>query len=295
MLGIPIGSFIGGVGTPAGSAINVLGLSMMEQNGAPRVPFLSWMVIGLPMVAIMLPVACLVLMKYYPPEIDTIGDLSDIQKERRQLGPISASEYKVMIIMGAMMIAWILGTWYPTIFDTFVVGIVGACIMFLPGVNLFTWKEAQDATGWDALLMIGAVTSLGALSTKTGLAKWIVDSTMGGLHELNLVLLLLVISAFTVAMHLVLPINPAIIAAVVPPMMELGKTAGVNPAIYGLPVIFTTSCSFLLPLDAVPLVTYSKGYYKMFDMFVPGLIISIVWIFVMTALLRVLGPALELM
>jgi solute carrier family 13 (sodium-dependent dicarboxylate transporter), member 2/3/5 len=295
MLGIPIGSFIGGVGTPAGSAINVLGLAMMEQNGAPRVPFLSWMVIGLPMVAIMLPVACFVLMKYYPPEIETIGDMSDIQKERHQLGPISANECKVMVIMGAMMVAWILGTWYPTIFDTFLVGIAGACVMFLPGMNLFTWKEVQDATGWDTLLMIGAVTSLGAVSTKTGLAKWLVDTTMGGLHDMSLVALLLLISAFTVAMHLVLPVNPAIIAAIVPPMMLLGKASGVNPAIYGLPVVFTTSCAFLLPLDPVALVTYSKGYYRVFDMFVPGLIISIVWIFVMTGLLRVLGPALGLM
>jgi sodium-dependent dicarboxylate transporter 2/3/5 len=55
-------------------------------------------------------------------------------------------------------------------------------------------------------------------------------------------------------------------------------------------VIFTTSCAFLLPLDAVPLVTFSKGYYRMFDMFVPGVLISIVWVIVMTLLLRFVGP-----
>ena len=142
--------------------------------------------------------------------------------------------------------------------------------------------------------MIGAVTSLGAACTRTGLAKYVVDSTMGGLTELSMIAVIFVICAFTVAIHLVVPINPAIIAAVIPPIIILGNTAGVNPAMYALPVVFTTSAAFLLPLDAVPLVTYGKGYYKMWDMFVPGLIISAIWVVVMTVLLRVLGPMLGL-
>jgi sodium-dependent dicarboxylate transporter 2/3/5 len=295
MLGIPIGSLIGGVGTPAGSSINLLGLSMLEQGGVPRVPFLSWMAIGVPMAAIMLPIACFVLLKYYKPEISTIGDISEIQRERQQMGTMSVSEKKVLGLMSAMLVCWILGTWYPTIFDTFLVGIAGACILFLPGMSLLTWKEAQDATGWDTLLMVGAVSSLGAASTRTGLAKWIVDSTMGNFEGLGLVALIAVISAFTVVIHLLVPVNPAIIAAIVPPMIVLGNNLGVNPAIYALPVIFTTSAAFLLPLDAVPLITYSKGYYKMFDMFVPGAMISVAWIVVMTGLLRFLGPMLGLL
>ena len=58
--------------------------------------------------------------------------------------------------------------------------------------------------------------------------------------------------------------------------------------------MFTASCAFLLPLDAVPLVTYGKGYYRMFDMLVPGAIISMAWVVVMTALLLLIGPWLGL-
>lgn len=295
MLGIPIGALIGGVGTPAGSSINLLGLTVMEQNGAARIPFLYWMAIGIPMIIIMLPVACWVLMKYYPPEIKTIGYLSEIEHERRLLGSISGQEWKVLAIMSTMLVLWILGTWYPTTFDTYIIAMAGAGVMFLPGINLFTWKEVQENTGWDTLMMIGGVTSLAAASTKSGLAKWIVDSTMGGLHEMSLIGVVVIISAFTVVIHLILPVNPTIIAAIIPPIMLLAKSTGVNPAIYALPVVFTASCAFLLPLDAVPLVTYSKGYYRMFDMFVPGLIISIVWVIVMTALLRFVGPAVGIL
>jgi sodium-dependent dicarboxylate transporter 2/3/5 len=57
-------------------------------------------------------------------------------------------------------------------------------------------------------------------------------------------------------------------------------------------VAFTASCAFLLPLDAVPLLTFARGYYRTFDMFVPGAVISVAWVVWMTALMMLLGPPL---
>jgi solute carrier family 13 (sodium-dependent dicarboxylate transporter), member 2/3/5 len=294
MIGIPVGSLIGGVGTPAGSSINLLGLTMIEQNGGQRIPFLYWMAIGIPMVAILLPIAGWVIVKFFPPEIKTIGVMEDIHREQREMGPISTQEKKVIALMGLMIVLWISSTWLPAV-DVFVVSILGACAMFLPGIGLFSWKEAQNATGWDTLLMIGAVTSLGQASARTGLAAWLANSALSGLGGLSPLMVIAAISAFTVVIHLLLPINPVINAVMIPPIMVLGTAAGVNPALYALPVIFTASCAFLLPLDAVPLVTYSKGYYKMFDMFIPGLILSAVWVVLMTALLLLIGPMVGLL
>ncbi len=294
MMGIPIGSLIGGVGTPAGSSINLLGLSIIEANGGARVPFLHWMAIGIPMIIILLPIAAWVLVKFYPPEIKTIGVLEDINRERRALGPFNTQERKVIGFMSVLGVLWISSTWVPAL-DIFMISILGACAMFLPGVGLFTWKEVQNATGWDTLMMIGAVTSLGTASSRTGLAKWLADTALGGMQDWGAMAVIAAISAFTVVIHLLLPINPVIVAVMIPPIMLLGNAAGVNPALYALPVIFTASCAFLLPLDAVPLVTYSRGYYKMFDMFVPGAIISVFWVILMTGLLMVIGPMVGLL
>ena len=294
MIGIPIAALIGGVGTPAGSSINLLGLIMIEQAGGERVPFLHWMAIGIPMVAVLLPVAAWVLVKFFPPEIASIGDLEEIHDERRRIGPVSRNEWKVVAIMSAMLTLWVASTWLP-VFDTFLVAVVGAVAMFLPGVGLFTWKEVQQVTGWDTLMVIGGVTSLGQASSRTGLATWLAESALGGLADWNAVALIAAISAFTVVIHLMLPIAPVINAVMIPPIMVLGAAAGVNPALYALPVIFTASCAFLLPLDAVPLVTYSRGYYRMFDMLPPGLVISAVWVVLMTALLIGIGPLVGLL
>jgi solute carrier family 13 (sodium-dependent dicarboxylate transporter), member 2/3/5 len=291
MIGIPLGSYIGGIGTPAGSAINILALSLIERGGGPRVPFLHWMAIGIPMMLIMLPIAAWVLLKFYPPEMKSIGDIEDIKRDLRQLGPVTANEWKLIFIMSAMIALWILSTWFPA-FDITLVGIGGATLMLMPGFKLFTWDEINQNMGWDSILMAGGVISLGVASTTSGLAKWLVASTLTGLQDWSVLWVVAAISAFTIVAHLLVPVNPALVAVMIPPILILAMSVGQNPALYTLPVAFSTSCAFLLPLDPVPLVTYSKGYYRMTDMFAPGLVLSVVWAIVMTALFMFIGPLL---
>ncbi len=112
MMGIPIAAFIGGVGTPAGSAINVLGLGFIQQHGQVTVPFLHWMAIGIPMVIVLLPVAWWALLWAYPPEMATIGELGAVTAERAALGRMRPVELKVLAILAAMLTLWILSTWY---------------------------------------------------------------------------------------------------------------------------------------------------------------------------------------
>jgi sodium-dependent dicarboxylate transporter 2/3/5 len=88
MMGIPIAAFIGGIGTPAGSSINILGLSFIEQYGKVRVPFLHWMAIGIPMVVILVPIAWWALVRCYPPEVAAIGAMDAVAAERARLGSI---------------------------------------------------------------------------------------------------------------------------------------------------------------------------------------------------------------
>jgi sodium-dependent dicarboxylate transporter 2/3/5 len=142
--------------------------------------------------------------------------------------------------------------------------------------------------------MIGGVTSLGAASARTGLAQWLVDGSIGGIQDWHALWIVALISAFTVLIHLILPIGPVVNAVLIPPIALLALSTGQSPVLYALPVAFTASCAFLLPLDAVPLITYAKGYYRMVDMLIPGTIISIFWVITMTLLMVLLAPVLGL-
>ncbi|HYE64701.1 MAG TPA: SLC13 family permease, partial [Pyrinomonadaceae bacterium] len=111
MMGIPIASLIGGVGTPAGSSVNILGIYFIEQYGQVRVPFLSWMAIGIPMVLVLTPLAWWVLVKFYPPEVDSVGEVEEIKSERAEFGPMSAAERKVIALLFIMVVLWVASTW----------------------------------------------------------------------------------------------------------------------------------------------------------------------------------------
>jgi sodium-dependent dicarboxylate transporter 2/3/5 len=289
MMGIPIAALIGGVATPLGSSINILGINLLQETADIDVKFLQWMAIGVPMVVVLIPFAWWVLIRVYPPEVESIGDISEFKEEMLSMGPLKTEEMKVIAILGIIFVLCILGTWVKPL-STATVLIGGSVVMFFPGINLLTWRDVEKFIGWETVLMIGSVISLGLLATKTGLSTWLVNNTLGGITGWNIVLLVAIISAFTVVLHLPLPIAPTINAVLIPAMVDLARGAGINPAIFALPVAFTASCAFLLPLDAVPLVTYSKGYYRMFDMLIPGTIISIAWVILMTALMLTIGP-----
>ena len=291
MIGVPIGSLIGGVTTPAGSSVNILGLHFIEQFGNVRVSFVEWMAIGVPMAVGLVPVACWAILRSYPPEVATIGDAGEIARERAALGSMSLQEKKAASLLSIMMVLWISGSWIEVL-DVLTVGLGGAIVMFLPGIRLLTWKQAERAVGWDTMLMIGGVTSLGTASVNAGLAGWLVDLSLGGVASWPIFWVLIAISAFTVIIHLALPIGPVVNAVVIPPIALLALNAGVNPALYALPVAFTASCAFLLPLDAVALLTYSRGYYRMHEMLAPGALVSAVWVVWMTVVMLVVGTFL---
>ena len=294
MIGIPFAALIGGVATPAGSSINILGIFFIQEYGDVTIRFLDWMVIGVPMVVVLLPLSAWVLLWWYPPEMAHVTGVGDVETERTRLGPVSAKEWRVLLILATMIVLWILSTWVAA-FNVVLVSMVGALAMFLPGMGLFTWKEAERGIGWEALLMVGGVTALGAASVETGLAQWLVDGSLGGLEDWSAMGVVAVVSAFTVVIHLALPIGPVINSVLIPPLALLALSTGQNPALYALPVAFTASCAFLLPLDAVPLVTYGKGYYRMLDMLVPGAVLSLCWVVLITVLVVVLGPMVGLL
>ena len=291
MIGIPIAALTGGVATPAGSSINMLGLNLLKASAGIEVGFLHWMALGIPMVIILIPFEWWAILKCYPPEIESVGDLNEFKEELHSMGKLKTTEKKVLTIMIILFVLWVASTWIKQI-DVATVSILGAVAMFLPGINILGWRQIEAAIGWETVLMIGSVTSLGIAASKTGLAGWMVTGTLGGITGWNMILLVALISAFVVVFHLPLPIAPAINAVLIPAMVVLANQAGINPALFALPVAFTASCAFLLPLDAVCLVTYSKGYYRMLDMALPGVLISIAWVIVMTAVMFIIAPML---
>ena len=95
MIGIPIAATVGGLGTPAGGALNVMTISMLQSIAGINISFLKWTLICYPFAIIMLLICWFILCKIFPAEIDNVEGLDNIEEQKKALGPMTVGEKKI--------------------------------------------------------------------------------------------------------------------------------------------------------------------------------------------------------
>lgn len=293
MIGIALAALIGGMGTPAGSSTNVMALSVLESAAGVKVEFLQWTILAMPIVLLVTPLAYFVLINWFKPEITKLEGIENAREELAALGALSLQEKKYIAIMAITLVVWITesihGMGIP------ITSTLAAVTFFLPGINLMTWNETKGSIMWDVILVINVCTALGNLIWTTGAAGWIAGGVSGIFGGLSLAVMLIVLGLIVVFGHLICPVNPALVSILIPIACGIAAAQGINPAVLAIPVGFMVSCACLIPLDAITLITYGTGYYKMQEMFLPGLAISIGWVLIATVVMLILPPMMGLM
>lgn len=293
MLGLPLACLIGGVGTPAGSGTNILTMNMLQSTANVQISFFQWSAIGFPMVVLITPIAWWAVMKVYPPELTELAGMDTIAEDYRALGPLTSKERLYIFLLAVNVALWCTTDFHHLSLPA--AAVLGCTLFALPGMSFIEWSRDRSRIGWDILFLVGAANSLGVSLWQNGAAAWIAGLTLGGIEGVPLVLTIALVSLFTIAIHLVIPVNTPIVGVILPPVAALAAALNINPAVLALPLGFSVSAAVLLPLDAVSLVTYQAGYYKMSDMFRPGLIISAGWVIITVALMYLIATPLGLM
>ena len=276
MIAIPAGSVIGGFMTPAGGPTNLIAINALEAVGI-RVTFLDWMIVGYPVGIICCIISAIIVSLVFKSEPITDEAIANAKIMISGAGKLTAREIKALLIVIAMFVLWILSTWVP-LFDTTLVALLGMCVMFLPGIQVITWKEYVENSSWDALFLIGGVGALAFAAGATGAAAWLINTVLGGAAGWSPLIVAIAVSAVSCGMHVLNPSGPAVAGIIVAPMILLAQKAGVS--ITGMAIIaaFWSGVTFMLPTDAVPMFTYAYGYYSIKDMLKNGWIPSVILI-----------------
>lgn len=276
MIGIPIAAAIGGIGTPAGSGLNVLSISLLKDVSGIEINFLQWTIIGFPMALALTLIAWFIIKNWYPSEIKEVKGLEDVKQKLKDLGKMSTLEKKFSVIFFITLIMWFSSPWSginPTI-----VAIITASVFFLPKINLAEWDKVKNVISWDSLFLVGTASSLAMMLVSTKASAWIANTFLSGFAGSSMIVLLLAVSAFGVFSHLIVPVANAVLAIAIPIVAILAEQAGINPIYLVMPIAFTASNVFLMPLDPIPLTSFPYGYWTLPDMIKPGFVISLVWI-----------------
>ena len=286
MIAVPVATMIGAFTTPIGSTINLLALNELYTHTGMTIPFVQWMAAGVPITIITLPIAWWIIMKVHKPaEINQ--DMVKAFIEKLEIPKkMTKAEITALVITGLMMVLWISSSWISGI-NIMVVALLGACVLCIPQLKTLKFDAFVNSIGWDSVFLIATVISLGNLMVTNGVSDFIV-SVLPVLNVPTPVLIAFAAALFF-ALLIIIPVAPSLVVIMGAPLIALAIGAGASPSIIMLVAAIAGCACFLLPLDTVPLLTYSKGYYSIKDMFISSLPIQIFLIIVMAVWLTVIG------
>lgn len=285
MIGIPIGSLTGGIATPIGSSSNITMLELLTQTNGMEITFLQWMIIGVPIAIISVILSWIALTMMFRPAPLSHEQLGALQRTCYNLGKLSTKEIKILVLLALMFGMWIATSWVKVV-DSTAVAVIGMIIMFLPGMDLLTWDEYSKEVPWDLVIMLGCLMALAASMLSTGAIDWVAESVLGNAGTWNPYLVLFAIGAVIALLRAFIPSGPPIVVMLTPALIAIAQSAGLNGFAVIMAMSIWAQITFLLPaVDALYLITYSKGYYTIPDVLKFGLPLTIILLVLFTFLL----------
>jgi len=299
MLAIAYSASIGGMATLIGTPPNLVLAGVIKTSYNIEINFLQWMSFGLP-ISILLLFICwkyLTSIAYKFDDQNFDSGLNEINDQLKNLGKISYEEKSVMIVFIGTALAWItqsfiIKKYIPEIDDT-IIAIIAAVILFiLPNKEgnkkLLSWDDAVKLP-WGILLLFGGGMALAKGFDTSGLAIWI-GSQMSFFNTIPLIALLCLLVAM-VNFLTEITSNLATTAMLLPVLVALAESIGVNPYYLLVGATVAASCAFMLPVATPPnAVVFGSKILKIDDMIKKGFWMNLISIFILTAAVYWLLP-----
>jgi sodium-dependent dicarboxylate transporter 2/3/5 len=301
LLGVAYGATIGGMATLVGTAPNAMLAAFMQETYGTEIDFSRWMLVGLPLSAMMLPLAWLVLTRLaFKVDFKTSDEgRATLRHLKEELGAITVPEKRVATVFVLMALTWISRPLLVTVpgleaLDDSGIAMAGGVALFLiPSGDksdplLLRWTYAEQLP-WSVLILFGGGLTLASAVSRTGLAEWLGGSlqTIGALP-----LAAIVIIAATMIIFLTeLTSNIATTATFLPVVGAIAIESGFDPIVLTVPVTFAASCAFMLPVATPPnAIVFGSGMLTIPKMVRAGMMLNIVGIFLVSLVALFLAP-----
>jgi sodium-dependent dicarboxylate transporter 2/3/5 len=300
MLGIAYAATIGGMSTLVGTAPNIVFSAFMLETYGVEISMIDWMTLGVPLAAVMLVSAWIILTKYvFPISFITSNDTKEhLHRMLDDLGPLSKDELKISVIFGLTALAWI----FRKGLDNFEllsgltdagIAIISAILLFMiPSSNnkddLLNW-DSSNKLPWGLLILFGGGLSIAAQINSTGLGVWIGEglSILGTVPPIMLIFFVAALIIFLTE----ITSNVATTSTFLPVFGAVAIGLGILPVSLTVPVCLAASCAFMLPVATPPnAIVYGSGKFTIATMMKAGLLLNIIGIFVVTLFAYFIAP-----
>lgn len=301
LLGVAYGATIGGMATLVGTLPNAMLAGFMLDTYGTEIDFSRWMMVGLPLAMVMLPLAWFALTRWvFTVDFETSGEGTAALKEMRdELGKMSAPEIRVAIVFTTLAVAWVTRPLLVNLpglsaLDDSGIAMAGAIALFLiPSGDktdplLIRWQYVEQLP-WNVLLLFGGGLTLASAVSRSGLAEWL-GVSLQGLGGLPIFALVVIVAAMIIFLT-ELTSNTATTATFLPIVGAIAIASGIDPIVLAVPVTLAASCAFMLPVATPPnAIVFGSGLLTIPKMARAGIALNIVGIIIVSLAALLLAP-----
>jgi sodium-dependent dicarboxylate transporter 2/3/5 len=206
------------VGIKTAAAQNMVAIGFIEKTLQKSITWLEWFIAAAPFGILMSVALYFVMTQMMHPEVTDIpGGREQIRKSLADLGPMKISEKKLLAISLTLLLFWSTeGVLHS--FDTSTTTITAVALVFLPGIGIMTWKDAQPKIPWGTIVLFGIGISVGTALLQTKGASWLADIAVVefGLKNATALFVLAVLTLFLTFIHLGFASATALASAMIP-------------------------------------------------------------------------------
>lgn len=301
LLGLAYGATLGGMTTLVGTPPNAFMVGFMQSTYDIEIDFARWMMVGVPLAIIMLPITWLALTRLVFKVNFKASDeaRNQIRALSGNIGPITQAERRIGFLFVALVMGWMLRK--PIISLTGAaeltdagLAIFAATAAFLipsgsqPG-NLLRWEDTSRLP-WGVLILFGGGLALAAGMSSSGLTLWI-GQQLAPLGSINLAILIIAATALVIFLT-ELTSNLATTATFLPVMAALAVETGYDPLMFVIPVTLAASCAFMLPVATPPnAIVFSSGRLTIPTMMRAGIALNVVSVAILSMIALWLAPS----
>jgi len=276
LLGVAYSASIGGIGTLVGSPPNAIAAAQTGMG------FAEWMRIGLPMVALLLPLMGVALWLLLRPRLGAAAP-----------PPLAAptpgwtrAQALTLLIFGLSAAGWMgaapLGRWLGLGADVDS-AVALAAVVALVASGALSWSDIEQRTQWGVLLLFGGGLALSELMAVSGASRFLAGALTAALQGAPTLVLLLGVVSFVVFLTELVS-NTASAALLVPIFLGVAGSLGLPPPLFAAAIAVSASCAFMLPVATPPnAIVYATEQVPQATMMRCGLVLNLLCIAVIAA------------
>ncbi len=243
------------IGIKTAAAQNMVALGFIDKQLGATITWLEWFMAAAPYAVIMSFILYFICMKVLPPEtMEVAGGNEAVAKAMKELGPMKSSEKKLMFIAVGLLCFWVTEKILHPL-DTTTTTIFAITLMFMPGIRIMTWKEAQSRISWGTLILFGIGISMGSALLSTKAAAWLANELSAGLGlaGMSVFMVFAILALFLIIVHVGFASATAVASSMIPIMIAILQSLNIsNLNIVGITMVlqFVVSFGFILPVNS---------------------------------------------